>query len=384
MKGIISLKDLSIHSKKVLMRVDFNVCQDEKGQITDDTRIKAALPSIRWVLEHGGALILMSHLGRPKEKLPKFSLSPVAERLSALLGKKVVLASDCGGEDSLRLSKVLKPGEVLLLENLRFNPAEEKPEKDPSFAKSLANLGDVYVDDAFGAAHRAHSSITEVPKYFGAQKGAGLLLAKEVEWLEKTLTNPGRPFLALVGGAKISSKLGVLKALSEKADEVLIGGAMAFTLLKARGFSVGDSLVEEDTALPTSKNLILPLDFVCEKGGEIKIFSHEIPAGWKGMDIGPTTLKLFDEKIAKAKTVLWNGPMGVFEDPRFAAGTREVAQAIVRSGAVSIVGGGDSIFAIQQAGLEDKFTHVSTGGGATLEYIEYGKLPGIEALRQQD
>lgn len=362
------------------MRVDFNVPRDKTGEITDDTRIRAALPSIKWVIEQGGALILMSHLGRPKGKSEEFTLKPCATRLKELLGRPVGFVEECIGPDVERRVKELKPGEILLLENLRFYAAEEKPEKDPSFATRLAQLGDVYINDAFGSSHRAHSSITEVPKLF-KEKGAGFLLEKEIKFLSEMLKNPERPFVAIVGGAKVSGKIGVLEALQQKTDQVLIGGAMAFPFLKACGMNVGSSFVEEGFDLPKG-NFVLPIDFVCEKEGEVKVFAVEegIEAGWKGMDIGPKTTLLFKKWIEGAQTIFWNGPLGVFEDPRFANGTNEIARAIAESGAISVIGGGDSVAAIEKIGLENKITHLSTGGGASLELIELGSLPGIDAL----
>lgn len=379
--SFLTLKELPVASKRVLMRVDFNVPLDQEGRIADDSRIRAALPSIQWVLSQGGSLVLMSHLGRPKGVDPKLSLKPCSDRLSELLGIEVRFVA--------RLEDVgtLKSGEVVLLENLRFNPAEEKPEKDPAFAKTLAALGDVYVDDAFGCAHRAHSSITEVPKYFREAKGAGFLMEREVKFLSELIEHPERPFVALIGGAKLSTKLGVLETLAKKCDKVLIGGAMAFTLLKAEGVRIGASLSEEGAPLPKG-HFILPLDFVCEKEGEIRTFSvrEGIPDGFKGMDIGPESIKLFKREIQGARTLFWNGPMGVFEDERFFAGTREMAKAIRDLSGTTVAGGGDTLAAIKQTNekchLADRITHLSTGGGASLEFLEFGTLPGIEALRR--
>lgn len=364
------------------MRVDFNVPLNEAGAIADDSRIRAALPSIKWAIEQGASLVLMSHLGRPKGKNPALTLRPCALRLEQLLGKQVKFVNDCLGPNVHEAVHSLKPSEVLLLENLRFYDAEEHPQKDPAFAQTLASYGEVYIDDAFGSAHRAHSSITEVPKYFGKNKGAGFLLEKELRFLGEALQHPEHPFVALIGGAKVSTKIGVLQALARQADKVLIGGAMAFTFLKARGFQVGASLVEEGVILPTG-HFVLPLDVICEKRGELKIFTLKegIAEGWRGMDIGPQTLALFVEELKGAKTIFWNGPLGVFEDRRFAKGTYGIADVITRGQATVIVGGGETALAVERANLQDKVTHLSTGGGATLEYIEFGNLPGVEALK---
>lgn len=394
----LSLEDLPINGKKVLMRVDFNVPQNSNGEITDDTRIKAALPSINYVLDHGGSLILMSHLGRPKSKpSPEFSLAPIAKRLSELLKREVIMAPDCMGEKAEKLVKNLKPGQVLLLENLRFYPFEEKPEQDPNFAKTLASYGDLYVNDAFGTAHRAHSSTATVAKYFTGKAAAGFLMQKEIDFLGDALLNPKHPFIALIGGAKISSKLGVIQSLIKKVDALLIGGGMAYTFLKAQGKKIGNS-IHEDASLDDARNilkecqnagvkLLLPVDFVIaqkiENNVQTQIVTADqgIPDGYEGADIGPKTVELFNNELKKAQTILWNGPLGVFEIPTFAKGTNAIAKFLSGLKSVRIVGGGDSVSAIQNAGLGEKFTHLSTGGGASLEYIEFGTLPGIEALR---
>lgn len=380
------------------MRVDFNVPQNSNGEITDDTRIKAALPSINYVLDHGGSLILMSHLGRPKSKpSPEFSLAPIAKRLSELLKREVIMAPDCMGEKAEKLVKNLKPGQVLLLENLRFYPFEEKPEQDPNFAKTLASYGDLYVNDAFGTAHRAHSSTATVAKYFTGKAAAGFLMQKEIDFLGDALLNPKHPFIALIGGAKISSKLGVIQSLIKKVDALLIGGGMAYTFLKAQGKKIGNS-IHEDASLDDARNilkecqnagvkLLLPVDFVIaqkiENNVQTQIVTADqgIPDGYEGADIGPKTVELFNNELKKAQTILWNGPLGVFEIPTFAKGTNAIAKFLSGLKSVRIVGGGDSVSAIQNAGLGEKFTHLSTGGGASLEYIEFGTLPGIEALR---
>ncbi|MCB1113504.1 MAG: phosphoglycerate kinase [Chlamydiia bacterium] len=375
MGSIVPLKDLPINGKKVLMRVDFNTPLNDQGEVTDDARIKAALPTIEWILSQGASLILMSHLGRPKgEKNLKYTLRPVAERLSELLKEPVQFSG-------LDKAADLKPGEVLLLENLRFNPAEENPDLDPGFAKELASVADVYVNDAFGTAHRKHSSVTEVPKYF-RQKAAGFLMEKEIEVLKRLMENPTRPFVVILGGIKLSTKLGVVKALSDKADKILIGGAMAYTYLKDRGVKVGDSLVENDVEPFKTDKIELPIDVVAEKHGETATFSVKegIPDGYQGMDIGPETTKRFCDEILKAKTVFWNGPMGKFEDPRFSNGTFGVMQALADTDAYTLIGGGDSLLAAKESGLSEKIDHLSTGGGASLKFLEKGSLPGVESL----
>lgn len=393
MRDIPTFDKLPISGSKVLMRVDFNVPLDKKGEVSDATRIDASLPTIQQILNQGASLILMSHLGRPEgKKDPKYSLKPVAKVLEKSLGKKVQMAPDCIGEEVEALVKKLQPGEILLLENLRFYPGEEEPDKDPDFAKKLAKLGDFYINDAFGTAHRAHSSTCTVAQYFPEKRGVGLLMQKEIEFLNKSFNAPSHPFVAIIGGAKVSTKIGVLKALIQKIDCLLIGGAMAYTFLKAQGVSIGDSSFEEKS-LESAENLLkecqkrnipllLPVDHVIRKSGEIKTVSNEegIPAGWQGVDIGNETLAAFTKQIQGAKLIFWNGPLGIFEEPPFNKGTEALAKAIGQSLAVSIVGGGDSVAAIQQLGLAEKITHLSTGGGATLEYIENGSLPGIKIL----
>lgn len=393
----LSLKDLDIKGKRVLMRVDFNVPLDKNGNITDDTRIVASLPSIKYVLDKGGSLILMSHLGRPKEKFsPEFSLTPCAKRLSEKLNRTVPLAPDCVGSEVERIAKQLKPGEILLLENLRFHRGEEKPQEDPQFVKQLAALGEVYVNDAFGTAHRSHASTAEIAHFFPGKAAAGFLMEQEIQFLGQTLVKPQRPFYAIIGGAKISTKMGVLKALLEKTDKVFIGGGMAYTFFKAEGREIGDS-IHEDSRLPQVKEwlkfknqkLFLPEDTViankmtADADTRIVDNSQPIPNPFFGVDIGPKTIRKYSEMIQNAKTLFWNGPMGVFEVAPFATGTNAIAKTVAALNAITIVGGGESVAAVEAAGLSDRMTHISTGGGASLEYIEFGTLPGIEALSEK-
>lgn len=392
------IEDLDLNGKKVLMRVDFNVPLDENGNITDDTRIQAALPSIIRVLESGGAAILMSHLGRPKGQVKsEFSLKPVARHVSTLLGKDVQMAPDCVGPDVEAMAARLQPGDVLLLENLRFHLAEtgkDSPEANEAFAAELAKLGDIYIDDAFGTAHRAHASMVGVTKHI-AQCASGYLLQKEIQYLGNAVENPQKPFVAILGGAKVSDKIPVIENLLNKTDAIIIGGAMAYTFLKAKGASVGNSLVEEDFIEKAGRFLeeahkkcvpmYLPIDHVVAKDiksteGMQIIEDENIPDGLLGVDIGPETRKIYTEQVTGAKTVVWNGPMGVFEVPEFAEGTFAVARAIAGSDAVSIIGGGDSVSAVKKSGVADKVSHISTGGGASLEYLEGKVLPGIAAL----
>jgi phosphoglycerate kinase len=386
-----TIKDVDVQGKRVLIRVDFNV-PIKDGVVGDDTRIKAALPTLNFLLEHGASLILCSHLGRPKgEPDPKYSLRPVADHLSGLLEKPVAFAESCIGPAAEEAAKNLNPGQVLLLENTRFIAGETK--NDPEVARELASLADIYVNDAFGSAHRAHASTEGVAKYLPAV--AGFLLEKEIKYLGQAIADPEHPFVAILGGAKISDKIGVIRNLLSKADYILIGGGMANTFFKAQGYPVGDSLVEEE-ALETARELLLdagdhlrlPVDVVIadrfEADAESKVMSMSpVPDGWRILDIGPQTVAAYRKTIVSAGTVVWNGPMGVFEFPRFATGTVEVAQAVAESKATSIIGGGDSVAAINQAGLQGQITHISTGGGASLEMLEGITLPGLAALQDK-
>lgn len=394
------IDDLQLNGKKVLVRVDFNVPLDENLQITDDMRIVSALPTIKKIISSGGKAILMSHLGRPKgERIDKFSLKPVAVRLSELLDKDITFASDCIGDEVKKLVDSLNDGEVLLLENLRFHSGETK--NDPEFAKQLAEFGDVYVNDAFGTAHRAHASTEGVTKFIG-KCAAGYLMEKEIKFLGKAVTNPERPFTAILGGAKISGKIDVIQNLFSKVNTLIIGGGMAYTFFKAMGYEIGTSILEEekiDVASEVLKkageskvSILLPLDIVVadefKNNTKFEIVDAEnIPAGKMGLDIGPRSIEFFKKVILQSKTVVWNGPMGVFEFDNFAKGTEEIAKALVEAtaeGATTIIGGGDSAAAIKKAGLSDKVSHVSTGGGASLEFLEGKTLPGIVALTDVD
>ena len=382
------LTDLDVKDKKVLVRVDFNVPLSE-GVVGDDTRIQAALPTINYLLENGAAVILCSHLGRPKDAPdPAFSLRPVAEYLATLVDAEVKFAEDCIGEAAEKAADRLEPGQVLVLENTRFHAGEKK--NDPEMAKQLASLADLYVNDAFGSAHRAHASTAGVADYLPS--AAGFLLEKEIKYLGNAIAEPERPFVAILGGAKVSDKIGVIENLLTKADQILIGGGMANTFFKAQGYEMGDSLVEEDV-LGTAKalldtaagKLILPVDMVIADAFEADADAQvlpvgDVPAGWRVLDIGPRSVEIFGEVIQQAKTIVWNGPMGVFEFEKFARGTFEVARLVAESGATSIVGGGDSVSAIKKSGLEDKITHISTGGGASLEMLEGRILPGLAVL----
>ncbi|MBI1884369.1 MAG: phosphoglycerate kinase [Chlamydiae bacterium] len=391
------VEDLNFKDKRVLIRVDFNVPLDGHLSITDDTRIREALPTIRYVLDHGGKAILMSHLGRPKGKPePKMSLKPVAARLSELLKKVVKMAPDCVGPLAEERVSKMKSGDLLLLENLRFHAEEEAG--DEAFAKKIAQLGDLYVNDAFGTAHRAHASMVGVTHHI-AQCASGYLLRKEIQYLDEAVNRPQRPFVAILGGAKVSDKINVIENLLEKVDTLLIGGAMAYTFLLAKGLPVGNSLVEKDKvdlarqllakAASEKKELLIPVDHVVSEKLEEGTRTWTVPQGGIGpgqigADIGPETIRLYSERIKNAKTVLWNGPMGVFELTPFARGTEWIAQAMAECEGVTIVGGGDSIAALSRLELADKMTHVSTGGGASLEFLEGQELPGIAALTDNE
>jgi phosphoglycerate kinase len=388
----LTIENFDIRGKRVFIRADFNVPIDENMQITDDRRIRATLPTINYAIDEGAKVILSSHLGRPKGKVnPLLSLAPVAKRLQRLLNKEVIFASDCIGSQVENLVSKMKDGDVVLLENLRFHLGEEK--NDEEFAKALARLADVYANDAFGAAHRAHASVVGVPKFLPAV--AGFLLKKEIEYLKGAVDNPTKPFVAILGGAKVSGKIGVLENLAGKVDKVIVGGGMAYTFIKSMGYEIGDSLVEDDmlkTAQRISTKLkesgikfYLPVDCVIaqnmEPGAVIKIVPIlEIPKGWKALDIGPASVKLFSVAIQDAKTILWNGPMGVFEIDAFSRGTFEIAHAVADAYALTIVGGGDTDLAVHRAGLTDVISFISTGGGASLQLLEGKELPGIAAL----
>ena len=386
-----SVADAQLKGKKVLLRCDFNVPL-KNGVIGDDTRIRAALDTLRYILEQGGAVIACSHLGRPKgQAVPEMSLKPVAARLSELLGLPVSMAPDCVGAETKALAEALQPGQVLLLENLRFHKEEEK--NDPAFARELASLADVYVSDAFGTVHRAHASTAGVADYLPAY--GGFLIAAELKALGGAVEDPVRPLVAVLGGAKVADKLGVIDHLLDKADVLLIGGGMSYTFAKARGGRIGNSLLDEekleyvqkmmDKAVEKGVKLLLPVDNVAatavDAGAETQIVrAGEIPDGWEGVDIGPETRKLFADEIARAGTVIWNGPMGVFELAPFSEGTMAIARAMAECRGTTVIGGGDSVSAVQKAGLADRMSHISTGGGASLEFLEGRELPGIACL----
>lgn len=387
-----TLHDIDVNDKKVFVRVDYNVPMDDEQNITNDTRIRATLPTLHCLLEKNAKVILACHLGRPKgERVPKFSVQPVAKRLSELLGRPVQFASDCVGPEAEKAAAGLKAGEVLLLENLRYHKEEEK--NDPQFAKQLASLADIAVNDAFGVSHRAHASVEGITKFIPMV--AGFLMEKEIKFVGQTVANPERPFVAIIGGAKVSDKINVISNLLEKVDTLLIGGGMAHTFDAAKGYSIGTSLCETekiDLAKELMKKaeakgvkLLLPVDLVVADkfapDANTKVVNvKEVPEGWMGLDQGPESSKLYADALKDAKTIVWNGPMGVFEMDAFAKGTEAVAKAVAASSATSIVGGGDSIAALKKTGLSDKITHISTGGGATLEFLEGKVLPGIAAL----
>ena len=391
-----TVRDIDLKDKKVFVRCDFNVPLDDDGNITDNRRIVGALPTIKYLLENNCKIILCSHLGRPKgEVKPEFSLAPVAKELSKLLGKEVKLAKDVVGESAKELTSNMKNGDIVLLENVRFDPREEK--NDPKFSKELASMAEIFVNDAFGTAHRAHSSTAGIAEYLPAV--SGFLIEKELKFLGSALENPERPFVAILGGKKVSDKIGVINSLLEKVDTLMIGGAMAYTFFKAQGYGVGDSICEVDKldlakdlmekAKQKGVKLMLPTDTKVGKefapDTESKIVScKEIPDGWQGFDIGTDTIKEYVEEVKKAKTVIWNGPLGLSEFKQFAAGTDTMAETLANlTDCTTIIGGGDSAAAIERAGLSDKFTHISTGGGASLEFLEGKKLPGIECLQDK-
>ena len=387
--------DLDVKGKLVFLRVDFNVPLDDKGEIRDDTRIRASLPTIAWLLEHGARLVIASHLGRPKGKVdPAMSLKPAAKRLAELIPNKVLMAPDVIGDEVGRLKRLLGDGEVLLLENVRFYKEEEK--NDSGFARKLAEDIDIFVNDAFGSSHRAHASVVGIADFVPV-KAAGYLMKKEVDYLKRAVHTPVKPYVAILGGAKVSDKIEIIESLLGKADHILIGGAMAYTFLKAQGLGVGKSLVEDDQievalvildkARTNAVSFHLPQDHVVAKAAEAGspwriVESLPFPEDMMGVDIGPKTVTAYAAVIAAAKTIFWNGPMGIFEIEEFAKGTVGIAKAVADSGAISIVGGGDSVAAVKKAGVKDRISHISTGGGASLEYIAYETLPGITALEK--
>ncbi len=394
-KCISDIPDEVLKGKRVLVRVDFNVPLDKERNITDDTRIRASLPTINYLIDKGAKVVLMSHLGRPEgEPNPQFSLDVVAKRLSELLNKDVMFLPDCVGEEVREKVATLKNGEVALLENVRFHKEEKK--NDESFAKELASLGDIYVNDAFAASHRKHASVVGVAKFLPAY--AGFLVAKEIDVLSSLLENPESPFMAILGGAKVSDKIGVITNLMDKVSSILIGGGMSYTFLKSQGYEIGDSLLEEDKIEVAKKiledaqkkgiKILLPLDIVVadkfsEDANAKVVDSKNIPSGWMGMDIGPKTIELFESELKNAKTVFWNGPLGVFEMKKFSNGTESIARFLGELDAVTVIGGGDSASAVRKAGVADKMTHISTGGGASLEFLEKGTLPGVEVLEDK-
>ncbi|HBC88255.1 MAG TPA: phosphoglycerate kinase [Lentisphaeria bacterium] len=398
-----TVRDVELKGKRVVMRVDFNVPVKD-GKVKDDTRIKGAVPSIKYILDKGASLVLLSHLGRPDgEVKPEFSLKPTVDVLSKLIGKPVQFVDDCIGEKAVAAANALKPGEIMICENTRFHKEEdmkaktdEDKAKTADFAKELAKLGEIYVNDAFGTAHRSHGSTAKICKYIPVSV-AGFLMEKEIQYLGQTVENPKRPFVAIIGGAKVSDKLEVLKSLISKCDSLLIGGGMAYTFLKAQGHSIGKSLCEEDL-VETAKqilsdakakkvNFMLPVDNLAadkfDNGAQIKTVGNDIPDGWMALDVGPKTAAAYSAEIMKARTIVWNGPMGCFEMPNFAKSTLAVCKSVAEAtgkGAISVIGGGDSVAAVNQSGLAGKMSHISTGGGASLEFLEGKKLPGVEAL----
>jgi len=391
-----TIEDFALEGQRVFIRVDYNVPLDEEGNITDDTRIRRSLPTLNYALDHRAKVILASHLGRPKGKPdPKLSLKPVAVRLSRLLGKEVKFVPDCVGPEVEREVQGLRSGEVMLLENLRFHPGETK--NDPQFAQALARLADIYINDAFGTAHRKHASTYGIVE-FVTKAGIGFLMKREIEYFNKAMLNPNRPLVAIIGGAKISTKVGIMEALLEKVDKMVVGGAMAFTFYRYLGWSTGTSLVEEEMVETAGRvirkawkggvKLYFPVDVVVAKEmspqAESRIVPcQEIPEGWMGLDIGPASIILFDEVIRGSETIIWNGPMGVFEIDKFRKGTLSVARAIAMTPALSIAGGGDTDVAIHEAGVTEQITYISTGGGAFLELLEKGTLPALEVLKKR-
>ena len=390
-----TIRDIDVSGKKVLVRCDFNVPQDENGNITDNRRILGAIPTIKYLIDHNAKVILCSHLGRPKGEVKKeFSLAPVQKELSKELGIEVKLADDIVGESAKKLAQDMKEKEVVLLENVRFDKREEQ--NDREFSKELASLAEIYVNDAFGTAHRAHSSTAGVAEFLPAV--SGFLIEKEIKFLGEALNNPKRPFVSIIGGKKVSDKISVINNLLEKVDTLLIGGGMAYTFFKAEGLNIGSSLCEDDKldlakeliekAKKKNVKLLLPIDVVVAKefssDAESKVVKvDEIEDGWEGMDIGPETIKQFEEILKNAKTIMWNGPLGVFEFDKFAKGTNEIAKIIGNTDAITVIGGGDSAAAIEKAGMADKMTHISTGGGASLEFLEGKNLPGISCLQDK-
>lgn len=387
-----TIENIDVSAKTVLVRCDFNVPQDENLNITDDKRIRESLPTIKYLMSKGARVVLCSHLGRPKGGFDsKYSMAPVAKRLSELLKVNVIFAADVIGEDAKSKAAALKDGEVMLIENVRFHPEEEK--NDPAFAKELASLADIYVNDAFGTAHRAHASTAGVAEFLPSV--CGYLIGKEISIMGKAISDPERPFVAILGGKKVSDKIAVINNLLDKVDVLIIGGGMSYTFVKAMGGNIGTSIIEADKidyakemlnkAMAKGVKLLLPIDTVCaddfSNDANIKIVKpDQIPDDWQGLDIGPETRKLYADVIKNSKTVIWNGPMGVFEFSKFSEGTREVARALAESSCISIIGGGDSAAAVEQMGFADKITHISTGGGASLEFLEGKKLPGIACL----